>query len=99
MCTQLLGLVSCFIQYILRQARRYALTGPNAAQDALYGDGLNPTTLAGLSIGGVVAGTLWSAAYWFCTPLQLLLLFLGRIDVERPSDWLSFKIGQLARLP
>lgn len=68
-------------------------------QDALYGDGLNPTTLAGLSIGGVVAGTLWSAAYWFCTPLQLLLLFLGRIDVERPSDWLSFKIGQLARLP
>ena len=68
-------------------------------QDALYGDGLSPATLGGLSPGALAGAALWSAAYWFCTPLQLLLLFLGRIDVERPSDWLMRKLGPLLGLP
>ena len=68
-------------------------------QDALYGDGLNPTTFGGLSSGALAGAALWSAAYWFCTPFQLLLLFLGRIDVERPSDWLMRQLGPLLRLP
>jgi hypothetical protein len=37
--------------------------------------------------GDIVGGLLWGCSLWYCSPLQLLLLFLGEIDVERPSDW------------
>ena len=35
----------------------------------------------------VAGALLWSVSLYFASPLQLLLLFLGRIDVERPSDF------------
>ena len=66
---------------------------PAPAQDALYGDGLSSESWAGLGLGDAAGAALWSAAYWFCSPLQLLLLFLGRIETERPSDWLARGIG------
>jgi len=50
------------------------------SDDVLYG------TAAGLSPGDVVGALLWSVSLFYASPLQLLLLFLGRIDVERPSD-------------
>jgi hypothetical protein len=34
----------------------------------------------------VAGAALWGVALFYASPLQLLLLFLGRIDVERPSD-------------
>jgi len=41
---------------------------------------------AGLSAGDVCGAGLWSTALFYATPWQLLLLFLGRVDTERPSD-------------
>eukprot|EP00877_Chromochloris_zofingiensis_P010405 jgi/Chrzof1/5618/Cz16g09050.t1 len=65
-------------------------------QDIIYGDGLNASS--GPGAGDVAAGALWSVAYWFASPLQLLLLFLGKIDTERPSDWIINIIGRAAKL-
>ncbi len=36
---------------------------------------------------------LWSLSLWFASPLQLLLLFLGKVDTERPSDWILRRLG------
>jgi hypothetical protein len=36
---------------------------------------------------------MWSVAYWFVSPFQLLLIFLGRIEPERSSDWLIRRIS------
>lgn len=59
------------------------------AVDALYFD-------SGFSGAGDIVGTLlWSVSYYFCSPVQLLLLFLGRIETERPSDWLMRIGGKL----
>ena len=41
-----------------------------------------------LAPGSVVAACLWSFGLFFKSPLQILLVFLGRTDTERPSDWL-----------
>ncbi|GLI65966.1 hypothetical protein VaNZ11_009650 [Volvox africanus] len=57
--------------------------------DSLTGaDGFGPAD--------VVAGLLWGLSLFFASPLQQLLLFLGKIETERPSDWI---IMQLARGP
>ena len=37
-------------------------------------------------------------ALYYCSPLQLLLLFLGRFEVERPSDGVLRLLGRTARL-
>ena len=39
-----------------------------------------------MTFGDGVGALLWSASYYFVSPLQLLLLFLGRIETTRPSD-------------
>lgn len=62
----------------------------------ILGDGL---TRDGLSAGDVAAATLWTTSLWFASPLQLLLLFLGKLETERPSDWAMNLIGRAARLP
>jgi len=51
------------------------------------------------SSGDLIASLLWSAAYYFCTPVQLLLLFFGRFETERPSDWIVRIVGRLRGLP
>jgi hypothetical protein len=38
------------------------------------------------SFSDVAGAALWGVALFYASPLQLLVLFLGRIDVERPSD-------------
>lgn len=50
---------------------------------------------SGFSSGDMVGSLLWATSYYFCSPWQLLLLFLGRIDTERPSDWLMRVTGRL----
>lgn len=51
-----------------------------------------------LGLGDVAGAGLWSLALYFASPLQLLLLFLGRIDTERPSDWITRRLGISAGL-
>ncbi|EIE27726.1 hypothetical protein COCSUDRAFT_55711 [Coccomyxa subellipsoidea C-169] len=68
--------------------------------DAIYGDGVTSglgslQTASGLGLGDLAAGGLWAVALYFCSPLQLLLLFLGRIETERPSDWVLRQLGRL----
>jgi hypothetical protein len=75
-------------------------------EELLYGDlgdALDALTLPGGGPGGFGAGDaagalLWAAALWYVTPLQLLLLFLGKIETERPSDELIAVIGRAAGL-
>jgi hypothetical protein len=67
--------------------------------DAIYGDGISTGIgsigLYGLGAGDLAGAVLWSVALYFCSPLQLLLLFLGKIETERPSDWLLRQLGVL----
>lgn len=71
--------------------------------DAIYGDGITTglsslRIVNGFGVGDLAAAGLWSVALYFCSPLQLLLLFLGRIETERPSDWVLRQLGQLSGL-
>lgn len=63
--------------------------------------------LAGLDawegVGGLTAGDFFGAAFWsvalyYASPWQLLLLFRGKIETERPSDWVLRRLGLAARL-
>lgn len=69
--------------------------------DAVYGDGITSglgslKTPSGLGVGDLAASGLWAVALYFCSPLQLLLLFLGRIETERPSDWVLRQLRRFA---
>jgi len=41
---------------------------------------------------------LWAVALYYCSPLQLLLLFLGRFETARPSDRVLRLLGRAAGL-
>lgn len=67
-------------------------------EEALFGDGLSGGLLP-VSAGSIAAAGLWSTGLWFVSPLQLLLLFLGKIETERPSDWFMNIIARANGLP
>ena len=52
--------------------------------------GASPSSLTffSLSPGAALAAVVWAVGLFFKSPLQILLVFLGRTDTERPSDWL-----------
>jgi hypothetical protein len=52
--------------------------------------GASPSSLAAFSLspGAASAAVVWAVGLFFKSPLQILLVFLGRTDTERPSDWL-----------
>ena len=54
--------------------------------------------IAGLDAGDLVGSGLWALILWYCSPAQLLLLFLGKIETERPSDWVMWRLGVAAGL-
>jgi hypothetical protein len=63
---------------------------------------VSPAALAALArhlAGDALGAVLWGAALWFCSPVQLLLLFFGQFEAERPSDWLQRRLGAAAGLP
>ncbi|KAG1665667.1 hypothetical protein FOA52_005457 [Chlamydomonas sp. UWO 241] len=64
-------------------------------------DWLLDSTLGGgeFGPGDCVGALLWTASFWFTSPLQLLLLFFGDYDVERPSDRLIRGVGSIAGQP
>jgi uncharacterized membrane protein YgcG len=45
--------------------------------------------------GDIFAALLWSASLYFASPYQQLLLFLGKIETERPSDSVMDFLGRL----
>lgn len=55
-------------------------------------------SFAGFGIGDAAGALLWGVALWFVTPLQLLLLFLGKIETERPSDEIIGFLGRAVGL-
>lgn len=65
-------------------------------EDVLYGGGFD-FTLGSVTVGDVATALFWGVSLYFVSPLQLLLLFLGKIDTERPSDWLFNRFGKLVR--
>ncbi|KAJ9522378.1 hypothetical protein QJQ45_008154 [Haematococcus lacustris] len=65
--------------------------------DFLFEQSMSPSAAWGA--GDVAGGVLWGLSLWYCSPLQLLLLFLGQVDTERPSDWVLRVLGQAAGLP
>lgn len=70
--------------------------------DAIFGDGVTTGigsigAVSGLGVGDLAGAGLWGTALYFASPLQLLLLFLGRIETERPSDWLLCQFGKLTQ--
>ncbi|KAK9815335.1 hypothetical protein WJX72_001923 [[Myrmecia] bisecta] len=75
-----------------------ALTvGREPIEDLVYGDLDGPVSQSAISFGDGVGAVLWAVALYFCTPLQLLLLFLGRIETDRPSDWVIRQLGVMAQ--
>ena len=63
--------------------------------DAFYGDGIS-TGVSSWGGGDVLGGVLWSIALYFSSPWQLLLIFLGKVETERPSDWLLDVVSKAA---
>lgn len=71
---------------------------PDTIEEAMLGDGLNGGLL-GLGAADYLAAALWSLSLWFVSPLQLLVLFFGKIETERPSDWFMNAVGSLQGAP
>ena len=59
--------------------------------DAIYDEGIQGS-------GETLSAVLWSVSLYFCSPWQTLLIFLGRVDTERPSDWLMAQLAKLSGL-
>lgn len=47
----------------------------------------------GFSVGDAFGALLWSAACWFTNPYQVTVLFLGRFEGQRPSDWVMARVS------
>jgi len=67
--------------------------GNEEVQDFIYGDGLGGYS-DGISFGDFTGAALWAGSLYYASPVQLLLLFLGRIDTDRPSDWVLKTLGR-----
>ena len=77
----------------------YQVLGPEASLSTGDDVGLVEAALGSQALGLGLGAGLWAASTFFASPLQLLLLFLGRIDTERPSDWTLRLLGRLAGQP
>ena len=64
--------------------------GQDGLDELVYGG----ARLGGFSLGDIVGSALWSVSLFYASPVQLLLLFLGRIDAERPSDATARFLGR-----
>jgi len=52
----------------------------------------------GLNSGDLFGALFWSISLYFASPWQLLLLFLGKVETDRPSDWILRRMGEAAKL-
>lgn len=68
-------------------------------EDFIFTSSFQTSGASDFGFGDGVGAALWSLALWYCSPLQLLLLFWGQFERERPSDWVMRQLGQAAGLP
>lgn len=47
----------------------------------------------GFGLGDAFGAALWSVSLYYLSPYQAVLLFLGRLETERPSDWVLRRVG------
>lgn len=90
-----LGLLTAALALSTLVAGSLAVAESDAFGDFIYD---HPGLLSfgpgsGFGPGDALAAVLWTGAFWLASPWQLLLIFLGRIDTERPSDWLMVRLG------
>lgn len=64
------------------------------ADAAAVGGGFNFDVASGarLSAAGAAGALVWAIGLYFASPVSVIMLFLGRTDSERPSDWLLRKV-------
>ena len=60
-------------------------------EDVVYDDSFR-------DLGHYFGAVLWSVALYFSSPWQQLLIFLGKVETERPSDWVMRKMVESAGL-
>lgn len=63
-------------------------------EDMVYGDVYSVQDDGMFSAGAVASSLLWSLSLYYASPLQALLLFLGKIDKSRPSDLVLQQFGK-----
>lgn len=61
-------------------------------------EGPELTEGANFGLGDTLGAMLWTLALYYASPWQLLLLFIGKMDTERPSDWVIRSLGRAAGL-
>ncbi len=92
----LFGYAGGVIGTLLAAAFAASLGGSDAwltPDDALFGNS------GALSPGDVAGAGFWSVSLFYASPVQQLLLFIGRIDAERPSDGTLRLLGQATGQP
>jgi hypothetical protein len=62
-------------------------------------DSLLESSTSGLTPGDVAGAALWSLSLFYASPWQLLIFFLGKLDVERPSDRTLYVLGRASGQP
>ena len=64
------------------------------ADAAAVGGGFDFDVASGsrLSAAGAVGALVWAIGLYFASPVSVIMLFLGRTDSERPSDWVLRKV-------
>ena len=78
------------------------LYGVDSIESYASGDGLDFVFASdggpALSAASVAGAAIWGLALYFASPVSVIMLFLGRTDSERPSDWLLRKVTGIAQM-
>lgn len=63
-------------------------------EDIVYGDVYSVQDDGMFTAGAVASSLLWTVSLYYASPLQAVLLFLGKIDQSRPSDGVQQILGK-----
>jgi len=78
------------------------LYGVDSIESYASGDGLDfdfaSSSGPALGAASVAGAAIWGVALYFASPVSVIMLFLGRTDSERPSDWLLRKVTGTAQM-
>jgi len=78
------------------------LYGVDSIESYASGDGLDfdfaSSSGPAVSAASVAGAVIWGLALYFASPVSVIMLFLGRTDSERPSDWLLRKVTGTAQM-
>ena len=86
----------------VRKLEHGFLYGVDSIESYASGDGLDFVFASdggpALSAASVAGAAIWGLALYFASPVSVIMLFLGRTDSERPSDWLLRKVTGIAQM-